>query len=131
MRHKVKTKKFRGTAARRDLMLKNLAASLIKYESITTTEAKAKAVIPFVERIITLAKQKNQASERLVESMLPIGDEANKVVTILVPRYKERNSGFIKKIRMGKRSGDDTRMIRISLFPEEEKEEKKVKKKIK
>lgn len=128
MRHKVKTKKFRGTSAHRDSMLKNLAASLIKYESITTTEAKARAVIPLVERVITLAKKENQASERIVESMLPVGDEAEKVVKVLVPRYKKRQSGFIKKLRLGKRPGDDSRMIKISLFPEEEKQEKKKKK---
>ncbi len=131
MRHKVKKNKFRGAATYRNLMLKNLAASLIKYEAIITTEAKAKAVIPFVERIFTIAKKETQASERLVRSMLPIGNEAEKLVEVLLTRYKGRKSGFVKRVRLGKRLGDDSRMMRISLFPEEKKVVKVKKKKSK
>lgn len=131
MRHKVKTKKFRGTPAYRDAMLKNLAASLIKYESVTTTEAKAKAIIPVVERMITIAKGGSQASERLIESMLPSGDEAEKIVKVLAPRYKDRTSGFIKRARLGKRTGDDSRMVKITLFPEKKEGKKSKNKKTK
>lgn len=121
MRHSVKTKKFSRAPSHRDAMLKNLAASLIEHESIKTTEAKAKAVTPIVERLITIAKRGTESSKRQLESMIPTREIANKVVTVLVPRYKNRNSGYVTRLRLAKRKGDDSRMIRISLIEESKK----------
>ena len=121
MRHAVRTKKFGRTPSHRDAMLKNLAASLVQYESVRTTEAKAKAVIPLVERIISVAKKETLASGRQVESMLPTKLAARKVVEVLAPRFKDRNGGFITTVRLPRRPGDNSRMMRVSLLTEESK----------
>lgn len=127
MRHSVRTKKLNRSSAHRDLMLKNLAASIFQYESVKTTEAKAKVVLPLVERIITIAKKDTIAARRRVESMLPTKLAALKVIEVLAPRYKERNGGFVTTVRLPKRVGDNSRMVKITLLPEE-KSKKEVKK---
>lgn len=120
MRHGVRVKKLNRTTAHKNLMLKNLAASVIQYEEVKTTEAKAKAVVPFIERIISTAKKDTIASKRNVESMLPTKLAARKVTEVLIGRYKDRNSGFTSMVRLPRRMGDNSRMVKISLVEEVE-----------
>ena len=121
MRHKRRVAKLNKAPGHRKAMLKNLAASVIQYEGIKTTEAKAKAVAPIVERIITLGKKDTIASNRKVYSMLPTELASKKVLEVLVPRYKSRKGGYTTRMRMSKRVGDDSRMIRLSLVKDVEK----------
>ena len=126
MKHKRNIAKFRGTSSRRDAMYRSLAASLIQYEEIKTTEAKAKGAIPFIERLVTIAKKGTPASVRHLESLLPDNKLAvQKLVEVLAGRYADRDGGFITKVRLPKRQGDDTRMMKISLVVEESKKNKK------
>lgn len=129
MRHQDRSIKLNRPSAHRDAMLQNLASSLFDHESIKTTEAKSKAMIPLVERIITIAKKGSVASKRQVESMLPNGakDVSAKVVDIVAPRYADRNGGFVTTVRLPQRPGDNTRMVRVELIKTEEKKSKKSK----
>jgi len=120
MRHSRRNPKLNRTSAHRKAMLSNLAASIVEHETVVTTEAKAKAVIPVLERLITLSKQGSLQSRRLVESKLPTVRVANKVNDILAKRYEAVSSGFVTKVRMPKRMGDDSRMIRVTLLPGKE-----------
>ncbi len=121
MRHGDKTKKFNRAPDHRDAMLKNVASELIKHESITTTEAKAKAVTPMVERLVTIAKRGTEASKRQIEAMVPTSAVAKKIVDVLAPRYENRDSGIVTRLRLAKRKGDDSRMVKISLIEESKK----------
>lgn len=130
MKHQRNIAKFRGTSSRRDAMLKNMAASLIQYEEIKTTEAKAKAVTPYIEHLITIAKKGTSASVRRLESLLPTKLAVEKLTEVLAGRYEDRDGGFITKVRLPKRSGDSTRMVKIKLMEDlsKSKKEKKAKK---
>lgn len=125
MKHQRNIAKFRGTSSRRDAMMRSIAASVIQYEESKTTEAKAKAAIPFIERLITIAKRGTPASVRQLESMLPNNKLAvQKLMEVLAGRYAERDGGFITKVRLPRRHGDNTRMMKISLVVETEEKKK-------
>jgi large subunit ribosomal protein L17 len=96
-------------------MLKNLAASVIQYESVKTTEAKAKAVSSLIDRIITLGKPGDLNARRRLYMMLPTKLAAHKVLDVLNDRYKERNSGFTSIVHIGVRKGDNSRLVKITL----------------
>lgn len=121
MRHSRRNVKLNRTSAHRKSMLSNLAASIVEHETVVTTEAKAKAVIPVLERLITISKQGSLQSRRIVESKLPTVRVAKKVNDILSKRYESVQSGFITRVRMPKRAGDNSRMVRVTLLPGKEK----------
>ena len=129
MKHQRNIPKFRGTSSRRDAMLRSMAASVIQYEEIKTTEAKAKAAISFIERLVTIAKKGTPASVRHLESLLPTNKLAvQKLTEVLAERYADRNGGVITKVRLPRRHGDNTRMMKISLvIGTDKKKQKKVK----
>lgn len=99
----------------RELMLRNLAGSVILYEKITTTLAKAKAVRSLVEHAITVAKQGDLNARRTLLKVLPMKNAARKVFEDLAPRYKARSSGYTRIIKVGPRSGDGAAVARIEL----------------
>ncbi len=115
MRHLKKVKKLNKVKSHRDSMLKNLAASVIQYESVKTTEAKAKAVSSLIDRIITLGKPGDLNARRRLYMMLPTKLAAHKVLEVLNDRYKERNSGFTSIVHIGVRKGDNSRLVKITL----------------
>ena len=96
-------------------MLRNLATSLILYEHCNTTLAKAKAVRPYVERLITKGKEKNLNTRRALLKELMIENAALKVLEELGPRYKERQGGYTRIIKLGKRQGDGAETAQIQL----------------
>ena len=125
MKHQRNISKFRGTSSRRDAIFRSMAAAVVQYEEVKTTEAKAKASIPFIERLITIAKRETPAAVRQLESMLPTNKLAvQKLTEVLAVRYADRNGGFITKVRLPRRQGDNTRMMKISLVAEPEKKKK-------
>lgn len=115
MRHRKKGKILSRKRAHRQAMLANLAASLILYEKIDTTLAKAKVLRPFIERIITKAKQGDLASRRQLLKVLPVKRAVNKCLEVIGPKYKDRQGGYVRIIRLGSRRGDGAEIARIEL----------------
>src|SRR5687768_17037876 len=90
----------------RNLMLRNLAASVILYETVTTTEAKARVVQPIVERLIKVGKQADKlTARRRLLAYLPEPTAVIKILDELVPRYADQSSGFTRKLPLPPRSG--------------------------
>jgi len=106
MRHQKKTKILdRKSAARRSLMA-NLAESLILYEKVRTTKAKAKALRPFIEKMITKARKGDLASRRELIASLYTENAVRKLIDDIGPRYKERNGGYTRIVKLETRGGD-------------------------
>ena len=93
----------------------NLVASLIAAEAITTTEAKAKALRPVAEKIITKAKKGGLHNHRQVVSFLRDREMATKLFDEIGPRYQDRAGGYTRVIKIGPRHGDNAPMARIEL----------------
>ena len=110
-----KGKRFGGSAAHQKLMLANLASHLIISEdgAITTTEAKAKALRPYVEKLVTKAKHGGLHRQRLVISRIHDRDAATKLFEEIGPRYASRNGGYTRILKLGPRHGDNAPMARI------------------
>jgi large subunit ribosomal protein L17 len=98
-------------------MLANLASSLIISDvgAITTTEAKAKALRPYVEKLITKAKHGGVHKQRQVIATIHDVDATHKLFADIGPRYSDRNGGYTRILKLGPRSGDNAPMARIEL----------------
>ena len=107
MRHKSGGRKLQRTSAHRTALFRNMSASLIKHEQITTTVAKAKELRPYIEKLVTLAKRGGLANRRLATSRLLDDTQLKKLFDVLGPRYKERNGGYIRIMKAGFRFGDN------------------------
>jgi large subunit ribosomal protein L17 len=94
-------------------MLANMAAHLIAAEAITTTEAKAKVLRPYVEKLVTKAKHGGVHRQRIVVSRIHDKDMAKKLFAEIGPRYVNRNGGYTRILKLGPRSGDNAPMARI------------------
>ena len=110
-----KGKRFGGDAAHQKAMFGNLVASLIAAEAIVTTEAKAKALRPVAEKVITKAKKGGLHNHRQVVSYLGDKEMAHKLFTEIGPRYADRNGGYTRILKLGPRHGDNASMARIEL----------------
>ena len=113
--------RFGGSAAHQRLLLANMAASLFAAEGIVTTEAKAKALRPVAEKLITKAKKAQDGSARSIHLIRQIqgylGDSemTAKLVKEVAPRYVQRNGGYTRILKLGTRQGDAAPMARIEL----------------
>lgn len=103
----------------RRALLKGLAESLILHESIITTAPKAKALRPYVEKLVTRAKNNTVHNRRLLMTKLNTPEAINKLLNELGPRYKDRPGGYTRIKDEGWRRGDDARMSRISFIKDE------------
>jgi large subunit ribosomal protein L17 len=116
-----KARKFGHSAAHQRLMMANLAASLFAAEGIVTTEAKAKALRPIAEKLITKAKkaQSDDAMKihriRQIQGYLGDKEMTAKLVSDVAPRYMDRNGGYCRILKLGPRQGDNAQMARIEL----------------
>ncbi|MFM2020768.1 MAG: hypothetical protein RIQ28_256 [Pseudomonadota bacterium] len=115
MRHKVGQRKLNRTGSHRIAMLRNMAASLIKHEQITTGVAKAKELRPYVEKLITLAKKGGLSNRRLAHSRLMDDAQLSKLFDVLATRYADRNGGYTRIIKAGYRASDASPMAIIEL----------------
>ncbi len=113
MRHRKTTAKLSRDKDSRKALLKNLAESLILYEKIKTTEAKAKALRPVVERMVTKSKPATLASRRYLLERLPSESSVNKLLEVIGPRYKDRPGGYTRIIKAGNRRGDNASVVYI------------------
>ena len=107
MRHKHGYNKLGRDSAHRRAMLRNMATSLINEGRITTTLPKAKELRRFVEKIVTLGKKGDLLSRRKTISILQDKKMSKKVFDILADRYKNRNGGYTRIIKLGNRFGDN------------------------
>lgn len=117
-RHGYKGRKFHRERDQRRALIKSLAESLVKYESIETTLPKAKEVVPYVERLITKAKKGDLHSRRQVISSLQTVETAHKLVDDIAPKLKGRVSGHLRIKRTALRRGDNAQMARVSFVDE-------------
>lgn len=116
MRHQKKKVTLDRKKGPRQAMLRNLAASLILYEKMRTTLAKAKAVQPLAEKMIGLGKQKNLATRRQMYAFFPTEQPVKKIVEELAGRYAERRGGYTRLVKIGRRKGDGAEMAVIELI---------------
>jgi large subunit ribosomal protein L17 len=93
----------------------NMAAHLIEAEAIVTTEAKAKTLRPYVEKLITKAKKGGVHEHRQVVATLHDKDVARKLFAEVAPRYVDRSGGYLRILKLGPRPGDNAAMARVEL----------------
>ncbi|MFA7253534.1 MAG: 50S ribosomal protein L17 [Patescibacteria group bacterium] len=122
-------RKFGRKKAHREHMLRNLATSLVLYETIDTTMPKAKEIKSYVERVIARSKKGDLNAIRKLHKIFFDKNAVDKIIKELVPRYTTRNSGFIKSYHLKNRLGDNSEMMRLELidkkvFVDESKEDK-------
>ena len=110
-----KTRRFGGSASHQKLMMANLVASLVAAEGIVTTEAKAKAVRPVAERLITKSKKGGLHNFRQVLSYLGDVEMTTKLFEEVGPRYADRPGGYTRIMKLGPRQGDNAPMAKIEL----------------
>ena len=105
--------RFGGDPAHQKAMMGNLVASLIAAEGLVTTEAKAKALRPVAEKMVTKAKKGGVDHQRQVVAFIRDKDMAHKLFTEIAPRYEERSGGYTRILKLGPRHGDNAPMARI------------------
>ena len=116
MRHQKTRHKLSRDSAHRKALLKNLCREVIDHERIKTTEAKAKAVKPEIEKLITLAKRGDLHARR--QALSQLGQDASivhKLFEEVAPRYAGRSGGYTRILKLGPRHGDNAPMARIEL----------------
>jgi len=101
-------------------MLGTLAAQLFTHEKVQTTEAKAKALRPVAEHLITFAKRGDVHARRQVLKTVTDRDVVHKLFAEIGPRFAERDGGYTRILKLGQRGGDGAPMAIIELLPEEE-----------
>jgi large subunit ribosomal protein L17 len=129
MRHGRKVKKLGRTKSHRKAMLSNMAASLFSYHVIRTTEPKAKEVRKLAEKLITLGKRGDLHAHRQVYDVIRDRKLVKKIFDEIAPKFKDRQGGYTRVVKMGIRKGDGAAVSVLELLLEKPpKEEKKGKK---
>jgi large subunit ribosomal protein L17 len=134
MRHQKKTIKLGRTAAHRKALLANQVCSLIAHQRVKTTLAKAKAVRPLAEKMVTFGKNGSLHARRMALSMLRQKDAVKKLFDEIAPRSADRNGGYTRIVKLGQRKSDSASMAFIEwvdaaqVIEEKEPKEKPAKK---
>ncbi|HEY7523059.1 MAG TPA: 50S ribosomal protein L17 [Candidatus Limnocylindrales bacterium] len=116
MAHRIGGRKLGRKQGPRISLYRNLTVSILRYERVKTTEAKAKEVRGRVERMITLAKRGDLAARRAVVSEFPNEPlVVTKLFDEIAPKYADRTSGFTRIVRIGQRQGDAAEIVQIEL----------------
>ena len=115
MRHQRSGKKLGRDAAQRRALYSNLAGALIEHGRIKTTEAKAKAVKPIAEQMITLGRRGDLHARRQALSFLRSQDVVHKLFADVGPRFAERPGGYSRIVKIGPRAGDSAVMVYLEL----------------
>jgi large subunit ribosomal protein L17 len=116
MRHAKQRNKLSRDSAHRRALLRNLSREVIQHERITTSQAKAKAVKPEVERLITLAKRGDLHARR--QALSELGQDkflVHKLFEEVAPRYSDRTGGYTRIVKLGPRHSDSTEMVFLEL----------------
>ncbi|MDH3399499.1 MAG: 50S ribosomal protein L17 [Chromatiales bacterium] len=115
MRHRKSGRQLGRNSSHRQAMFRNMAASLLKHETIKTTLPKAKELRRVVEPLITIAKEDSVAHRRLAFDRLRDKEVVGKLFTDLGPRNKARPGGYLRILKMGLRAGDSAPMAIVQL----------------
>jgi large subunit ribosomal protein L17 len=118
MRHRVKGRQLSRTSSHKRALLNNMATSLFEHGGIVTTEAKAKELRPFAERLITLARRGDLHARRLVERRIKNREVLGRLFREIGPRFASRPGGYTRILKLGHRVGDGADTARIELLPE-------------
>ncbi len=113
MRHQKKKRTLGRKSGPRKALLKNLLDALILYEKIKTTEIKAKEIKPLMERMVTRAKEDTLHNRRQAMKKLSKKKVVKKLYEVIGPRYKERQGGYLRIVKLGERKGDGAKMAII------------------
>jgi large subunit ribosomal protein L17 len=117
MPHQIHQRKFGRKSDLRRSLLRNLTLSVLRYERVKTTEAKAKEIRGFVDRMINLGKDGSLESRRRATAWLPETVIVDKVFSDLANRYTDRSSGFLRMTRLPRRVGDQAPLMLLELMP--------------
>lgn len=115
MRHQRSGKKLGRDSAHRKALYSNLAGALIEHGRIQTTEAKAKAVKPFAEKLITLGKRGDLHARRQALAALRSNDVVHRLFADIAPRFSDRLGGYTRIVKLGPRQGDAADMVYLEL----------------
>ncbi len=115
MKHRIKQKKLNRSEGHRSSTLSNLACSLIEHEQIKTTVVRAKALKPYVEKLITLGKQGDLAAKKRAFSVLKKEESVRKLFSEIAKKYENRKGGYTRVIKFGFRKGDSAPIAIIEL----------------
>ena len=118
MRHRAKGRQLSRTSTHKRALLNNMAASLFEHGRVVTTEAKAKELRPFAEKLITLARRGDLHARRLVERRIKDRDTLGKLFSEIGPRFSARPGGYTRILKLGHRPGDGADIARIELLSE-------------
>jgi len=113
MAHRIFGRKLSRTTNQRKALLRSLANSVILYEKVKTTKAKAKAVKPFLEKLITVSKNDSIFARRTLVAKLGLENSASKLLEVIGPTFKERPGGYLRLTKLSPRSGDSANMVVI------------------
>lgn len=119
MRHNNAGRRLGRTTSHREAMFRNMVTSLLNHEKIITTDAKAKEIRSFTEKMITLGKRGDLHSMRLAAAYIREKSVVTKLFTAIAPRYKDRSGGYTRIIKLGVRQGDAAPVSMIQLVEEE------------
>ena len=115
MKHNISHRKLNRTSAHRKALLMNLSNALLKHEQITTTLPKAKELRPFVEKIISLGKKGDLHARKKANSLLKDEKNIKRIFDVFAKRYKDRNGGYTRIVKLGNRYGDNAPTAVIEL----------------
>lgn len=115
MRHRSKKKTFSRHTSARKALVRDLVTSVVTYEKVETTIARAKVARPQVEKLITLAKRGDLNARRALLAFFTTEQPVNKLIEVLGPRFKDRSGGYTRITKMHTRQGDAAEMALIEL----------------
>ena len=118
MRHRAKGRQLSRTSSHRRALLNNMATSLFEHGRVITTEAKAKELRPFAEKLITLARRGDLHARRLVQRKIKDRETLSRLFSEIGPRFAARPGGYTRILKMGHREGDGADIARIELLAE-------------
>ena len=118
MRHRAKGRQLSRTSSHRRALLNNMATSLFEHGRVITTEAKAKELRPFAEKLITLARRGDLHARRLVERKIKSRETLSRLFSEIGPRFAARPGGYTRILKLGHRPGDGADVARIELLAE-------------
>ena len=117
MRHRLAGRKLSRPTAHRKSMLRGAVTDLLRYETIQTTEAKAREIRRFAEKVITRGKKGTLHDRRLAAAVLTDNSVLRKLFDELGPRYEDRPGGYTRMVKLGPRQGDAAPMAVLELMP--------------
>lgn len=118
MRHRAKGRQLSRTASHRRALLRNMVTALFQHDRIVTTQAKAKELRPYAERLITLARRGDLHARRQVERRIKDRVVAGRLFSEIGPRFASRPGGYTRIVKLGHRVGDGAELARIELLAE-------------